>query len=149
MWPKCSKQQQNQWFLMLCVRPLLGFLLKCFGSPNGGHTLQKEVLKSLPKLCRKTHICLIDFGVPLGSKMEPNIDQKSIIFQVGAPEGPRGRCWKDFGPILELFWDDFRKMFGRISMLGLIVFNVFLLTFRERFVWDIVVCYPVFCHVFL
>ena len=50
---------------------------------------------------------LIDLGVPLGSKMEPKIDQKSIIFQVGDPEGPRGRFGKDFGPILELFWYDF------------------------------------------
>ena len=38
--------------------------------------------------------------------MEPKIDPKSIIFQVGAPEGLRGRFWKDFGPILEQFWDD-------------------------------------------
>ena len=64
--------------------------------------------------------------------MEPKIDNKLIIFQVGAPEGPRGRFWKDFGVFLELFWDDFWKVFGCISMFGLIVFNVFLLTFQER-----------------
>ena len=57
---------------------------------------------------------LIDVGVPLGFKMEPNIDQQLIMFQVGVPEGPRGRFWKDFGPILELFWDVFLKVFGRM-----------------------------------
>ena len=51
----------------------------------------------------------------LGSKMEPKIDQKSIIFQVGVPEGPRGRFWKDFGSILELFWDDFWKVLTYIN----------------------------------
>ena len=70
---------------------------------------------------------MIDFGVPLGVKMEPKIDQQSIIFQVGVPEGPRGRFWKDFRPFWELFWDDFSKVFGRISMLGLIVFKWLLL----------------------
>ena len=64
--------------------------------------------------------------------MEPKIDQKSIILEVGVPEGPRGRFWKDFGPILELFWDDFSKVFGRISMLGLIVFKVFASSFWGR-----------------
>ena len=44
--------------------------------------------------------------------MEPKIDQKSIIFLVGVPEGPRGRFWKDFGPIWELFWDECLKLFG-------------------------------------
>ena len=51
------------------------------------------------------------------------MDKKSIIFQVGVPEGPRGRFGKDFRPFWELFWDDFSKVFGRISMLGLIVFK--------------------------
>ena len=51
--------------------------------------------KSL-KFRMKKYNCLIDFGVPLGSKMELKINQKSIIFQVGVPEGPRGRFWKDF-----------------------------------------------------
>ena len=80
---------------------------RCFGSRNGGQEPQKEVLKSLSKLGRNNDNFFIDFGIPLGSKMEPKIDQKSIIFEVGVPEGPRGRFWKDFGPILELFWDDF------------------------------------------
>ena len=56
--------------------------------------------------------------------MEHKIDQTSIIFQVGLPEGPRGPFWKDFEPILELFWDDFLKVVGCMSMLGLIVFKV-------------------------
>ena len=55
---------------------------------------------------------LIDLGVPLESKMEPKMDQKLIIFQVGVPEGPRGRFWKDFGAISELFWDDFAEVLG-------------------------------------
>ena len=33
---------------------------------------------------------------------------------------------------MELFWDDFSKVFGCISMLGLIVFKVFALTFWGR-----------------
>ena len=76
---------------------------RCFGRPNGGQEHQKEVLKSLSILGRKNDQFLIDFGVPLGFKMEPTIDQKSIIFQVGVPEGPRGRFWKDFRPFWELF----------------------------------------------
>ena len=71
--------------------------------------------------------------------MEPKIDKKSIIFEVGVPEGPRGRFWKDFGPILELFWDDFSKVFGRISMLGLIVFKVLASSFWGR-QWEISLC---------
>ena len=47
--------------------------------------------RSLAKTC-----FLIDFGVPLGSNMEAKIDKTSIIFQVGVPEGPMGRFWKDF-----------------------------------------------------
>ena len=74
--------------------------------------------------------------------MEPKIDQKSIIFQVGVPEGPRGRFWKDFGPFWELFWDDFSKVFGRISMLGLIVFKVLASSFWGRW-WEISLCC---CH---
>ena len=117
---------------VLVLAPFWVSFWRCFGSPNGGQEHQKEVLKSLSKSWRQNYHFLIDFGVPLGSKMEPKIDQTSIIFQVGDPEGPRGRFWKDFGPILELFWDDFLKVFGRISMLGLIVFKVFALTFGGR-----------------
>ena len=61
---------------------------------------------------------LIDFGVPFGSKMEPKIDQKSIIFQVGVPEGPRGSPGVDF----ERIFDDFCSYFG-----------MFLVTFSEGF----------------
>ena len=75
----------------------------------------------------------------MGSNLEPKIDQKLIIFQVGVPEGPRARFWKDFGPILELIWDDFSKVFGRISMLGLIVFKVLASSFWGRW-WEISVC---------
>ena len=85
---------------------------------------------------------MIDFGVPLGSKMESKIDQKSIIFQEGVPEGLRGRFWKDFGSILELFWDDFSEVFGCISMLGLIVFKVLASSFWGRW-WEISLCC---CH---
>ena len=97
------------------------------------------VPKSHSKTGLKNDRFLIDFGVPFGSKMEPKIDQKSIIFQVGVPEGPRGRFWKDFGSILELFWDDFWKVFGRISMLGLIVFQVLASSFWLRW-WEISLC---------
>ena len=93
------------------------------GSQKWSQIDKKEVLKSLSKLGRTNDQFLIDVGVPLGSKMEPKIDQKSIIFQAGVPQGPRGRFWKDFRPFWELFWDDFSKVFGRISMLGLIVFK--------------------------
>ena len=71
--------------------------------------------------------------------MEPKIDQQSIIFQVGVPEGLRGRFWKDFGPSLDLFWDDFSKVFGRISMLGLVVFQVLASSFWLRW-WEISLC---------
>ena len=70
--------------------------------------------------------------VPLGSILEPNIDQKLNMFQVGVPEGPRGRSWKDFGPFWELCWDDFLKLFGCISMRGLIVFKVLASSFWGR-----------------
>ena len=76
--------------------------------------------------------------------MEPNIDQKSIIFQVGVPEGPRGRFWKDFGPILELFWDDFSKVFGRMLVLGLVVFKVLASSFWGRMCEiSLCCCHPV------
>ena len=42
-----------------------------FGSPNGGQKLQKVVPKSHPKTGLKNDRFLIDFGVPLGSQMEP------------------------------------------------------------------------------
>ena len=74
--------------------------------------------------------------------MEPKIDQKLFSFQAGVPEGPRGRFWKDFGPILELFWDDFSEVFGRMSMLGLIVFKVLASSFWGRW-WEISLCC---CH---
>ena len=74
--------------------------------------------------------------------MEAKIDQKSIMFQVELPGGPRGRFWKDFRSFLELFWDDFLKVFGRISMLGLIVFKVLASSFWGRW-WEISLCC---CH---
>ena len=74
--------------------------------------------------------------------MEPKIDQKLTLAQVGVPEGPRGRFWKDFGPMLELFWDDFSKVFGRISMLGLIVFKVCCFFVLGEVVGDIAVLLP-------
>ena len=43
---------------------------------------------------------------------------------------------------MELFWDDFSKVFGRISMLGLIVFKVLASSFWGRW-WEISLCC---CH---
>ena len=68
--------------------------------------------------------------------------QKSNIFQVGVPEVPKGRFWKDVGPIWELCWDDVSKVFGRIPMLGLIVFKVLAFSFWGRW-WEISLCC---CH---
>ncbi len=48
------------------------------------------------------------------------------------PGGPRGQFGKDFRPFQNPFWDDFLKVFGRISMLGLIVFKVVGLMFWGR-----------------
>ena len=124
MCPKCVSVTKIDDFRCSVLDPFWVSFWRCFGSPTGGQKHQKEVLKSLSKIGRKNYQFLIDFGVPLGSKMELKIDQKSIIFEVGVPEGPRGRFWKDFGSILELCWDDFSKVFRRISMLGLIVFKV-------------------------
>ena len=62
--------------------------------------------------------------------------------QVGGPEGPRGRFWKDFRPFLGFCWDDFSKVFGRISMLGLLVFKMFASSFWGRW-WEISLCC---CH---
>ena len=49
---------------------------------------------------------------------------------------------KEFEPIVELFCDDFSKVFGRISMLGLIVFKVLASSFWGRW-WEISLCC---CH---
>ena len=57
--------------------------------------------------------------------------QKSIIFQLGFQ--------RDFGRILDLFWDDVSKVFGCISMLGLIVFQVLASSFWLRW-WEISLC---------
>ena len=83
-------------------------------------------------------------GSLLGSKTEPERVHKGTLVQVGVPEGPRARFWKDFGPILELFWDDFSKVFGRISMLGLIAFNVFALMFWGRWLEISLCCFHPF-----
>ena len=114
MCPKCVRVSKIDDFCVLVLGPFGVSFWGRFGSPNGGQKHEKVVPKSHSKTGLKNDRFLIDFGVPLGSKMEPKIDQKSIIFQVGVPEGPRGRFWKDFGPIWELFWDDFLKVFGRI-----------------------------------
>ena len=88
--------------------------------------MQKVVPKSHSKTGQKNDRFFIDFGVPLGSKMEPKIDKKLVIFQVGVPEGPRGSPGVDlgrslggflviFGPILGCFWSLLAKGFVRIG----------------------------------
>ena len=65
--------------------------------------------------------------------------QKLILAQVGVPEGPRDRFGKDYEPMLQLFCNDFSKVFGRISMLGLVVFQVLASSFWLRW-WEISLC---------
>ena len=100
------------------MAPFWGSFWGRFGSQNGSQKHEKVVPKSHSKTGLKNDRFLIDFGVPLGSKMEPKIDQKLVIFQVGVPEGPRGSPGVDFGRIFDDFWS---------------YFGVFLVTFSEGF----------------
>ena len=71
------------------------------------------VPKSHSKTGPKNDRFLVDFGVPLGTLLEPKVDQKSIIFQVGVPEGPRGSPGVDFGRIFDQCWTYFGMIFCR------------------------------------
>ena len=64
---------------------------------------EKVVPKRHSKTGLKNDRFLVDFGDQLGTLLEPKIDEKSIIFQVGVPEGPRGSPGVDF----ERIFDDF------------------------------------------
>ena len=117
------------------------------GSPFGGVLGAQMEAKSIKKRFSKVsqnydgqHIIFCSIlGSLWGSKMETKMVKKPTLAQVGVPEGPRDRVWKDFGAILELCWDDCSKVFGRISMLGLIVFKVLASSFWGRW-WEISAC---------
>ena len=78
---------------------------ECFWSPNGGQEPQKEVLKSLSNLGRKSYQFLIHFGVPFGVQ---NGAKNGLKTDLGSSRGSRGSQ----GSILEGFWTNVGPILG-------------------------------------
>ena len=73
--PQCGSSVINNSkiddFRVLVLGPFWVSFWRCFGSPNGGQKHEKVVPKSHSKTGLKNDRLLIDFGVPLGTHLEP------------------------------------------------------------------------------
>ena len=73
--PQCGASVVNNGEINVFGVPVLGrswgSFWRCFWSRNGSQQHEKVVPKSHSKTCLKHNRFLIDFGVPLGSQMEP------------------------------------------------------------------------------
>ena len=71
MCPKCVRVTKIDDFRVLVLAPFWVSFWGRFGSPNGGQKHEKVVPKSHSKTGLKNDRFLVDFGVPLGTLLEP------------------------------------------------------------------------------
>ena len=152
--PSLGHFLKNMGFLKIVIFPHKYQCFQGLGLPKMVPKFNKKLMQNLEgwkhrakgtwqQLFSQTSVFLVDFGVPFGVQNGAQNGLKTDLGSVRVARGSqrlsRGRFWKDFGPFWELFWDEFLKVFGHISMLGLIVLKVFALTFWPR-LWEISLC---------
>ena len=71
MCPKCVRVSKIDDLRVLVLVPFGVSFWGRFGSPNGGQKHEKVVPKSHSKTVLKNDRLLVDFGVPLGTLLEP------------------------------------------------------------------------------
>ena len=114
--PECSQSVVNNSKIVdfhVCVlTPFWVSFWRCFGSPNGGQSLQKGTSKKHQKNDAQNEPKLVPKGVP---KWSQHRHQKwclgSTLFQGWLPRGLQSPSRINFGKVLVPFWDHFRHFF--------------------------------------
>ena len=98
-------------FHVCVLTPFWVSFWRCFGSPNGGQSLQKGTSKKHQKNDAQNEPKLVPKGVPKWSKNRQKWGLGSILFQGWLPRGLQTPSRIDFGEVLGPFWDHVRQFF--------------------------------------
>ena len=119
--PECGQSGINSskiddFQVLVWVRFRVSFW-RCFGSPNGGQSLEKSTSKNLKKMIPKMSPNWSQRGSQNGAKIVKNEVLEASCFKGGSQEASRPPP----GSILERFWDHFGIIFVSFSNIFLMI----------------------------